>query len=101
SIEWLKPLMKKRFVRQGEILFKQGDEADGLYMLLTGNVLLKEMDHRLGEGELFGEMAFFSVDGRRTKTAVAASDIELLWISEKQFSHICDQNPAVAIYFLR
>ena len=101
SIEWLKPLMKKRLVRQGEILFSQGDEADGLYMLLTGNVLLKEMNHRLGEGELFGEMALFSADHRRTQTAVAASDIELLWISEKQFSHVCNQNPAVAIYFLR
>jgi CRP-like cAMP-binding protein len=32
---------------------------------------------------------------------VAASDIELLWMSEKQFSHICNQNPGVAIYFLR
>ena len=70
-------------------------------MLVTGNVLLKEMDHRLGEGELFGEMALFSADHRRTQTAVAASDIELLWMSEKQFSHVCNQNPAVAIYFLR
>jgi len=59
------------------------------------------MDHRLGEGELFGEMALFSADRRRTQTAVAATDIELLWISEKQFSHICNQNPGVAIYFLR
>ena len=101
SIEWLKPLMKKRLVREGEILFSRGDEADGLYMLLTGNVLLKEMNHRLGEGELFGEMALFSADHRRTQTAVAASDIELLWMSEKQFSHVCNQNPAVAIYFLR
>jgi len=101
SIEWLKPLMKKRSARRGEILFRQGDEADGLYLLLNGNVLLREMDHRLGEGELFGEMALFSADRRRTQTAVAATDIELLWISEKQFSHICNQNPGVAIYFLR
>ena len=101
SVEWLKPLMKKRFVPQGEILFSQGDEADGLYMLLAGNVLLREMDHRLGAGDLFGEMALFSADRRRTQTAVAASDIELLWMSEKQFSHICKENPSVAIYFLK
>jgi CRP/FNR family transcriptional regulator, cyclic AMP receptor protein len=44
-------------VRQGEILFSRGDEADGLYMLLAGNVLLREMDHRLGAGDLFGEIA--------------------------------------------
>jgi CRP/FNR family transcriptional regulator, cyclic AMP receptor protein len=101
SVEWLKPLMKRRLARQGEILFSRGDEADGLYMLLAGNVLLKEMDHNLGAGDLFGEIALFSADRRRTQTAVAASDIELLWISEKQFSHVCNQNPAVAIYFLR
>jgi CRP/FNR family transcriptional regulator, cyclic AMP receptor protein len=89
--------MRRRAAR----LFGQGDEADGLYMLLAGNVLLREMDHRLGAGDLFGESRFFSTDRRRTQTAVAASDIELLWMSEKHFSHVCNQNPAVAIYFLR
>ena len=88
-------------MRQGEILFSRGDEADGLCMLLAGNVLLREMDHWLGAGDLFGEIALFSADRRRTQTVVAASDIELLWMSEKQFSHICNQNPGVAIYFLR
>lgn len=101
SVEWLKPFMTGRSLAAGEVLFRRGDEADNLYMLLSGEVLLVEIDHRLKPGDLFGEIALFSTAHRRTQTAIAEGDVELLFIGEKQLSQVCYQNPGVALYFLR
>jgi hypothetical protein len=101
SVEWLKPYMKSESRRAGDVLFRRGDEADRLYMLLSGKIELEEIAVTLTAGDLFGEIALFSRDHRRTQTARCLSDIELLWISERELAQLCYQNPAVAFHLLR
>jgi CRP-like cAMP-binding protein len=101
SIESLRPFMKKAGWKAGEVLFSQGDYADRLYMILAGEVRLVEIDHTLRAGDLFGEIGLFSTDHRRTQTARAITDVELLWISEGDFAQICHSNPGLSFYFLR
>ncbi|MBV8924363.1 MAG: cyclic nucleotide-binding domain-containing protein [Bradyrhizobium sp.] len=101
SVDWLKPFMKEMRLKAGEMLFRRGDEAERLFMLLHGEIRLVEIDRTLRAGDLFGEIGLFSSDHRRTQTAVAVGDIELLWISETDFARICHQNPAISFYFLR
>ncbi len=101
SVEWLKPFMKTERHRVDDILFRRGDDADRLYMLISGTILLEEIDVTLGPGDIFGEIALFSAAHRRTQTARCTSDIELLWIGESDLALLCYQNPAVSFHLLR
>lgn len=101
SVDWLKPYMASESRPAGDILFRRGDEADRLYMLLSGRIELEEIAVTLTPGDLFGEIALFSSDHRRTQTARCVTDIELLWISERDLAQLCYQNPAVAFHLLR
>jgi CRP-like cAMP-binding protein len=42
---------------------------------------------------LFGEIAFFTRDGRRTQTAIATSECKLLSIDGDQLKQLYFQNP--------
>ena len=101
SSEWLRPFMKTATWKAGEIIFKQGDYADCIYMLVSGKVRLEEIDHVLGSGDLFGEIGVFSPAHERTQTARAISDVELLWITESELAEVCYKNPGLAFHFLR
>ena len=78
---WLQPFMRTKRIKAGEMLFAKGDYADALYMIVSGEVELPEIELRLKPGDLFGEIGLFSVERRRTQSARARSDLELLWIS--------------------
>ncbi len=101
SSEWLRPFMKAATWKAGEIIFKKGDYADCIYMLVSGKVCLKEIDHILEPGELFGEIGLFSAAHQRTQTARAVSDVELLWLTESELAEVCYKNPGLAFHFLR
>lgn len=101
STEWLKPFMKEAWLKAGETIFSKGDHADRLYMIISGEVHLEQIDHTLRAGELFGEMGLFSADHQRTQTARTLTEVHLLWIAEGELAQICYQNPGIAFYFLR
>jgi CRP/FNR family transcriptional regulator, cyclic AMP receptor protein len=101
STDWLKPFMKEQRYKAGETLFNRGDHAERVYMVLSGNVHIEQIDYTLHPGELFGEVGLFSADHQRTQTARALTDVNLLWIAEGELAQICYQNPGLAFYFLR
>jgi CRP/FNR family cyclic AMP-dependent transcriptional regulator len=101
SVDWLKPYMKNARHTVGHVLFRKGDDADRFFMLLNGELLLEEIGYVLRAGDVFGEIALFSVDHRRTQTARCLSDVELLWITEQDLAQLCYQNPAVSFHLLR
>jgi len=100
-VKLLRPFMKQTRRRAGEILFSNGDYADRLYIILAGEVCLNQMEYILSAGDLFGEIGLFSADHRRTQTARAVTDVELLWISDEELAQICHENPRLTFYFLR
>ena len=57
-------------VRRGEVLVREGDSADALYLVVSGRFAV-DVDGRhvaeVGSGAPVGEVAFFA-DGRRTAT---------------------------------
>ena len=101
SIEWLKPFMRSAGFEAGHVLFRRGDDADRLYFILKGEVLVEEVECVLREGELFGEIALFSAGHRRTQTVRCLSDVELLWITGQNLAQICYQNPGISFHFLQ
>lgn len=101
SLDWLKPYMKTERYRADDILFRKGDEADRLYLILQGEIRLAESGTRLRQGQIFGEIGLFSPERQRTQTAVCASAVELMWISEGELAQLCYQNPGMAFHLLR
>jgi CRP/FNR family transcriptional regulator, cyclic AMP receptor protein len=90
---WLRPYMRRRKLRAGQVLFRKGDLADHLYMLASGRVELVEIGNELPAGRVFGEIAFFAPDRRRTLTARCIDDCEVLSIDESTVRQLYFQNP--------
>lgn len=101
SPNWLRPFMRSRHIRAGETIFARGEYADALYLIVSGQVELPDLKLTLRDGEIFGEIGLFCIHRRRTQTARAISDLELLWISADQLKTLCEQNPGLSLYFLR
>ena len=91
---WLKPYMKKRDLKAGTVLFNKGDLAKDLYFLVEGRIELVEIGVFQTPGTIFGEIAFFSPDRRRTLTARCAERCRVLTISESDLNQLYFQNPA-------
>jgi hypothetical protein len=101
SVDWLKPFMEGAVLAEDEVVFRRGDRADRVYYLVSGAVDLPEIGVRLEPGVLFGEIAMFSPDGKRTASAVCRTRTELLWISHEELVHLCYQQPALSFHLLR
>ena len=69
---WLQPFMHAKHFKAGEIIFSKGEHADLLYMIVSGEVRLPEIERRLSAGDLFGEVGLFSLARRRTRGYQAA-----------------------------
>ena len=44
STDWLRPFMKETQSKAGEVIFNRGDHADRLYMIITGDIHLEQID---------------------------------------------------------
>jgi lysophospholipid hydrolase len=74
-------------VEAGQVLFREGDRGDSLYVVVTGRVRMlvgepgaERAIRDLGPGELIGEMALLTGEPR-TATVVAVRDTELYRLS--------------------
>ena len=98
---WLKPYMKARRMKAGEVLFNKGDTADHLYFLAEGEIDFVEIGKSLAPGSMFGEIAFFAPDRRRTLTARCAVDCRVLTIDEHTLLQLYYQNPSFGFELVR
>ena len=90
---WLRPYMKQTKRKAGDVLFRQGDDADHLYILVDGRVEFPENGATVGPGQMFGEIAFFSPERKRTLSARCAEESTLLSINQATVRELYYQNP--------
>jgi len=92
----------------GAVIIEEGDEADGLYVLVQGrvNISKKELlnDHlvalvEFGPGVNLGEMAILG-GGRRSAYVVAKTPSVLYFMSRQIFAAICRDQPVIAVKVL-
>ena len=100
SMEWLKPFMTERKYRKGDVLFKKDDSANEMFLTVTGNFLVKEINVELPPGRLMGELGFLSPDNKRTATVECLEDGHVLTITYEKLLEIYFQNPQFGYYFL-
>lgn len=97
---WLKPYMKPRRLKSGQTLFHKGQQADGLYLLVEGEMELVDIGKRLEIGRIFGEIALFSPSGLRTHTALCITECTVLEIHERTVKQLYFQNPAFGFHLI-
>ena len=87
----------------GEVIFREGDKADKMYVVLSGEVevhLQGTVIDTLAQGATFGEMAL--IDGSpRSATVVAKTSSEVAGINEKTFVLLVDEMPYFALSTMR
>jgi len=91
---WLKPYMNSARFEAGQTVFRAGDKADFLYFLAEGRIEFVEIGEVMEPGRLFGEIAFFAPDKRRSMTARCVTACTVLHIDETTFKQLYYQNPA-------
>lgn len=82
-------------------IFNEGDEADYLYFVDKGEVLLyiekfstRIEIQKVGQGDWFGEMAVYT-GGHRTASAVTAADTDFLRIARDDFHRLLSEEPEI------
>jgi hypothetical protein len=97
---WLRPYMKSRRMKPDTVLFRKGDLADHVYCLAEGQIELVEIGVRLEPGMIFGEIAFFAPDRRRTLTARCIGLCTVLMIDEVTLKQLYHQNPSFGFHLI-
>lgn len=98
---WLKPYMKAKKFRAGQVLFRKGDLADHLYLLADGQLEAVEINREISPGRIFGEIALFSPAKRRTNTVRCVADSTVLTIDEGTVMQLFFQNPSFGFHLIR
>jgi len=90
-----------RSVEGGELVICEGDEADGLYLVVGGRLQARRGDGEetvvlgeIGRGEVFGEAALLT-DRPRVASVVALRDTELLHLPVDAFEALVAEHPAL------
>ncbi len=95
--------VETRSFKQGDIIFKEGDAAGELFVIQSGSIEIRHGNRvldTLSDNNIFGEMAL--IDGApRSATAVAATDVTLVPVTEKQFLFLVSQTPFFALMVMR
>ncbi|KAJ8102015.1 hypothetical protein POJ06DRAFT_194638 [Lipomyces tetrasporus] len=100
ALEWVQ-------VEAGEVLYKQGDEADSIYIVLNGRMrAIKESKGEMvlvgeyGQGESVGELEVLT-SSKRPSTLHAVRDTEVVRFPRMLFESLSMRHPAITIQISR
>jgi CRP/FNR family transcriptional regulator, cyclic AMP receptor protein len=99
-IDWLRPFGSTRRFEPGQSVFRVGDRARHLYVVLSGRFRVDPHWDVL-PGTLLGELGFVAPDQSRTMTVRCVERGELLAVSYADVKTLYFQSPAFAFYLLR
>jgi len=91
-------------IKKKEILFSDGEEAKGFYVILSGKVKLYKVSpegkeqilHVVSAPDAFAEAALF-LEGSYPAFAEALSDSRLLFFPKRDFMKLIEKNPQLSI----
>jgi len=101
--------IERRRFKPGDVIFKEGDDSRGeAYVIHAGTIEIRrsfdgteKVLNRIGEGEPLGEMGILRGGARRSATAVASEDVELLVIKEERLEWLIQNRPRLTAELLK
>lgn len=108
DVKAIRDLASPVVLRRGEELFHRGDRAarffwiekGALHVLVTSSQGRDLVLRRLREGDVVGEIALFT-DAHRSATVVAIEPTELAAVDARDFRHLIQRRPSVALALLQ
>jgi CRP/FNR family transcriptional regulator, cyclic AMP receptor protein len=101
DMTWLQPFMTRRKVKPGQVIFRKGDIAEAMYLVVSGRFILQEINVTLEPGAVVGELGLLSPEGLRTQSLVSLDDGEVLSLAYEKFEELYFQNPEFGLSFLK
>ena len=99
-------LLHERTYEQDEIIFEEGDQGHGVFIIISGKVrvdpchkLLKTANLEFGPGELVGELTLFD-EAPRTATVVAIERTMTVALFQAEFSSLLTKNKSIGVKVL-
>ena len=86
----------------GETVFEAGQDGDYMYVVIEGEVEISaqgKVVNRIGEGEIFGEMALID-NSPRSADARASKQSKIVPVDQYNFTHYVQHSPFFAIYVM-
>ena len=86
----------KRYQRWDPVVV-EGDEADGMYILLSGHLHVAAGGKPIGElteADVFGELGLLEARERMATIRVASADAEIMFMSRQNFNTLLQKVPA-------
>ena len=100
SMNWLRPYMKKRRYRKGDILFRKGDPADEMFLVGEGKYRVIEVDNEIRPGQIFGELGLLAPGYQRTQSVECVESGHVLTLPYDEVRELYFENPEFGFYFL-
>ena len=103
ALQTLASLLVTKKFRAGQIIFREQDDPNALYIVQRGQVIVSkhvigDVDHvltRFGPGEFFGEMGLFD-SAPRSASAQTGHDTILLALEREVFQKLMAEHPEMA-----
>jgi len=103
----LSSIVVEKHCRRGQVIFSEGDEGDGFYVVASGRVKVFKLSHEgkeqilhiLGSGEPFGEVPVFAGE-HFPAHAEALEETRVLFFPRLAFVELIKKNPSLALNML-
>ena len=104
DLKKIKAIASLKQVGKKEVLFSDGEEAKGFYVILSGKIKLYKISpegkeqilHVVSAPDAFAEAALF-LEGSYPAFAEALSGCQLLFFPKRDFIHLIERNPQLSI----
>jgi CRP-like cAMP-binding protein len=103
ELERLADRCSVRSFKEGETVVEEGATGTSVFMIVEGNASVSvhgELKASLGPGDHFGEMAPID-DGVRSASIIAATDLDVCFLTPWEFRPFVEEHPEVAWKLLR
>jgi len=104
DLKRIRAIASMRKVKKREVLFSDGEEAKGFYVILSGKIKIYKISpegkeqilHVVSAPDAFAEAALF-LEGSYPAFAEALSDGQLLFFPKRDFIQLIEENPQLSI----
>jgi len=101
AIRSLVPYMAAERHAAGDVLFRQGEPANRLYVVRQGRVRFPEIGKVVCAGDVFGEVGLFAPQNVRALSAVCDDDCALYTITREKVHELYYENPKFGFFLIR
>lgn len=92
-----------KMLSAGQLLFKEGDEGDLMYVLMSGTLDIfvhSSLVETAEAGAIVGEMTMID-ENKRSASVIAKTDCTLFPIGKKRFNFLIQETPNFALHVMR